>query len=172
MILDEIRFYKHGTSTKQNTIFSQKNFPRVCPVRIAMKHFQYRNPDQIVNRVRSRQEIFDGDPLMQFVHEMHFELGTNGKPKIDLTASLNKRPSELSDNEILNLRMVPEDLLHEDHKRGNYKFEPDLLPPLPIQWSELIIMLKPLFVAHLNSLAIRIRNFLAFSAIHFRKTEK
>lgn len=166
----EVRFYKHGPSTHHNTLFLQKNFPRVCPDRIAMQHFQFRTPEQIVRRVRSRQKIFDGDPLMQFAHEMNWQLGLDGKHKVDLAASLMKRPIELSDNEILKLRMVPEDLLHQDLKNGKYKFEPDLLPKLPIQWHEPFVMLNVMMVTSLRSTVMRIKNFLGYVAIRFRKS--
>jgi len=168
----EARFYKHGPSSKFNTILSLKNFPRVSPDRIAMQHFQYRTPEQIVSRVRSRQKIFHGDPLMQFAHEMSWELGADGKHKVDLAASLKKKPSELSDSDILNLRMVPEDLLHQDLKNGKYKFEPDLLPQLPIQWHEPFVILGLLIETRLRSALMRVRNFFVYVAIRFGKSLK
>jgi len=164
----EVRFYKHGLNTKQNTLFEQKNFSRVSPVRIALKHFQYRTPEQIVRRVRARQAIFDGDPLMQFTHEMHFELDQDGKPRVDLPASLKLKSNELSDTQILNLRIVPEDLLHQDLKDGRFKFEPDLLPHMPIRLYEPIEMLRLSIISRIEIIIIRIRNLVAFIFIKFR----
>ncbi len=166
----EVRFYRHGTTTKQNTLFLQKNFPRVSPNRIAMQHFQFRTPEQIVKRVRSRQKIFDEDPLMQFVHEKYWKLGSDGKHRVELSTSLFKNSNELTDSEILNLRTVPEELLHQDLKNGKYKFEPDLLPQMPIHWNEPIVLGKSIVLAHLKSLMLRIKNFLGYVIIHLRSS--
>jgi len=165
----EVRFYKHGPSTKKSTLFLQKNFPKVSPNRIAMQHFQFRTPQQIIKRVRSRQKIFDGDPLMQFAHEKFWKLGSDGKQRVELSTSLFKDSNDLTDSEILNLRMVPEVLLHQDLKNGKYKFEPDLLPQLPIHWSEPILMLKSLIKAHSRLFITRFKNFIGFVIIRIRK---
>lgn len=133
----EVRFYRHNAATRADTSLQARNFQGISPQRIAMQHFQYRSPKQIVDRVRSRQRIFDGDPLFQFAHEVDFRLDQNGVPRVSVKEALAKGVHEMTDAEILATRVISSSRLNVDRKDGKFVFDESRLPPIQIQLTEL-----------------------------------
>jgi len=142
----ETRFYRHHSKMNGNTTLIPKNFSPIFPFRIAMQHFQYRSPSQIISRVRSRQSIFQDDPLMQFAHEYDFNL-PSGDNSVSLSLAIKNSKMDFSDEEILSSRIVPLNFLDLDRKDGKYKFNEPILPKIPVSTGVLIGYLK-LFLSY------------------------
>jgi len=121
----EPRFFRY----RHRLIWRQGAWPerlgRVYPVRIRLKHFQYRSPQQIQKRLSTRLE-----PMARgrFLHEMLPDWKE---------AVLNFRSTDFSTSDAQHVpqtwrdRVMDSSLLIEDTPGNDYVVNEDVLPPIP-----------------------------------------
>lgn len=121
----ELRFVRH---TKKFVWKPTEAWPdyvgRFYPVRIWLKHFQYRSPQQIQKRLDVRRE-----PSIRKAGFKH-ELKRNWANYITQNETSESRSVDINMNLHWENRIVKADSLHYDEHDGRYVYSEDLLPPL------------------------------------------
>ncbi len=123
----EPRFFRYDKRIVWDRNQGWPHFGAFYPVRIRLKHYQYRSPQQIQRRVNIRCEArvkgSDG-----FLHEAqsNWEVVTNNSSRMSFDA-LRIQPPE----EVWKKRIVKASQLNYDAHNGNYVMREDLMPKIP-----------------------------------------
>jgi glycosyltransferase involved in cell wall biosynthesis len=122
----ELRFIKHvkGTLWDRHTDWPYK-LGSIYPTRIRLKHFQYRFPEQIKQRLVIRRAAFH---LGIFAHENAWRVGNNLVTDGSLSHTANQASSE--DDFDWRSRVVKACGLNYDNHDGDYISNDNLLPLL------------------------------------------
>lgn len=121
----ELRFFRHYDHLSwSNERSSPRNLPPVCPVRICLKHYQYRSPQQMEKRLALRF----GSPR-PFVHEVQRNWQAT---VLDTTKTSHATILGGSEAPVWQDRIMPAATLYVDRKDGRYVVREDLMPRLPL----------------------------------------
>jgi glycosyltransferase involved in cell wall biosynthesis len=123
----EVRFFRDdGTTRWREDRAWPDGLGRVYPVRIWLRHFQYRSPDQIKRRLARRAALMRRAQNYNFFHEIK----TNWlRAVIDRDAAAQHVDRTLQPS--WRDRIVPAEKLDYDAHDRHLVCRPDLMPPLP-----------------------------------------
>lgn len=157
----EPRFFKHFDGIYKDIKFNSPLFSINARERILMKHLQYRSPEQIVRRVKSRAQIFHGGGKMQFMHEVDFVISDTGKFEGSLWKAVlqpKKIPdSDRSSDSILLSRVLRSDQCQVDEHTGFYTIRYEHLPIIPLGFRLLVCEIRDQIFIRLNTYVLRVR---------------
>jgi len=111
---------------------------RVYPVRIWLKHYQYRSPEQIEQRLNRRAGLMDRDENHNFFHEVTRNWLDNIVERKDVVRQVD-RSLEPSWRD----RIVPAEKLDYDAHDRQFVHHPSLLPDLPTYHFEWMLYSRP-----------------------------
>lgn len=123
----EYRFFKYekGLKWKLDASWPTSRRRPVYPIRIRLKHYQYRSPQQINQRLENRLK------LKSFAHEkqVNWRQTVLVPTKLNFSVSVTNT-SIVRANDQWKSRLVDESLLYFDACDGTYVLREDLMPPL------------------------------------------
>jgi hypothetical protein len=130
----ELRFFRHSDDIVWTR--TQGGFPPTmftapaCPIRIWLKHYQYRSPEQIERRLRTRRPAMEAST--GFLHEVTPNWGTTIATKRDAPLDFEGARLEFAGTS-WKQRIVPAACLDYDAFDHRYVVNENLMPEFPIR---------------------------------------
>lgn len=123
----ENRFFKYDQRIVWDTKRGWPYFGAICPSRIRMKHYQYRSPQQIQQRLAARLEA-RAKGWTGFSHEAHAVSSSKGSGSF---SESNGELSVINKKDLWKHRIVDAAELDFDSFDGSYVTREELMPPVP-----------------------------------------
>lgn len=122
----EFRFFRYSEEVIWEETEARPTIPNgaIYPVRIWLKHYQYRSPQQIQARLNHRQKVIYKN---EFIHEQQ----TDWTAKILDPSKYSSQPELEKISKTWHERIAPAAHLNYDDGSGKYIFQEDLMPKLP-----------------------------------------
>lgn len=146
----ELRFFRHSEKLNWSASCGHPApLKAVYPVRIWLKHYQYRHPDQIIKRIKIRQQA-----RKPFIHEAV----SDWQDSVLDTGSVKKRElSAAAQDTRWQDRIIPAQQLDYDHGDGRLVARNDDLPEIPLP---IALTLKLLIVNVVKRIRGKVRRLL------------
>lgn len=125
----ENRFFRYDQKIVWDKNCGWPYFGAIYPKRIRLKHYQYRSPQQIQQRIVTRFEA-RSKGSSSFPHEAQVTQSINPAESI-FTSSAYLDDLDSISSEIWKKRIVPASKLYYDEHNNEYVMRKDLMPPLP-----------------------------------------
>lgn len=132
----ELRFFRHSEDIVWTRSYDTGGFPPAMftapafPVRIWLKHYQYRSPEQIEQRLRTRREAMEA--RTGFLHEVTPNWGSTIATKRDAPLDFKDAGPEFVESRWQE-RIVPAASLDFDAFDRRYVINENLMPEFPVR---------------------------------------